>query len=164
MKELPSTIRGLINDLTRTLTSSLVHMDDLFLHLDKDSEEFDDAWLANCQLERALEFLLELRSEYNIRQMSINQRKTKSLIVATGPQICPKPEYPPPSPGQPGPPSQSTPFRSWLLPPIQGPPAIEPILAVISLSLSLWTPGPYLPLWPTQLIHPHINKLVALPH
>ena len=78
MEELPFTIRGLINDLTRTLTGSLVHMDDLLLHLDNDSSEFDDAWLANHQLERALEFFIELRSEYMIRQESINQKKTKS--------------------------------------------------------------------------------------
>jgi CheY-like chemotaxis protein len=73
-----STIRGLINDLTRTLTGSLVHMDDLLLRLDNDSGEFDDAWLANNQLERALEFFIELRSEYMIRQESVNQKKTKS--------------------------------------------------------------------------------------
>jgi CheY-like chemotaxis protein len=72
-----STIRGLINDLTRTLTGSMVHMDDLLLRLDNDSGEFDDAWLANQQLERALEFFIELRSEYMIRQESIN-KKTKS--------------------------------------------------------------------------------------
>ena len=73
-----STIRGLINDLTRTLSGSLVHMDDLLLHLDNDSSEFDDAWLANHQLERALEFFIELRSEYMIWQESIHQKKTKS--------------------------------------------------------------------------------------
>ena len=68
-------IRGLINDLTRTLTGSLVHMDNLLLHLDNDSGEFDDAWLANHQLERALEFFIELRSEYMIQQKSINQKE-----------------------------------------------------------------------------------------
>jgi PleD family two-component response regulator len=78
MEAAPSTIRGLINDLTRTLTGSLVHMDDLLLRLDNDSGEFDDAWLANNQLERALEFFIELRSEYMIRQESVNQKKTKS--------------------------------------------------------------------------------------
>jgi CheY-like chemotaxis protein len=77
MEKLPSPIRGLINDLTRTLTGSLVHMDDLLLHLDNDSGEFDDAWLANHQLGRALEFFIELRSEYMIQQESINQEKTK---------------------------------------------------------------------------------------
>ena len=78
MEAPPSTIRGLINDLTRTLTGSLVHMDDLLLQLNNDSKEFDDAWLANHQLERALEFFIELRSEYMIKQESINQKKTKS--------------------------------------------------------------------------------------
>jgi CheY-like chemotaxis protein len=72
------TIRGLINDLTRTLTGSLVHIDNLLLHLDNDSGEFDDAWLANHQLERALEFFIQLRSEYMIQQESINQKERKS--------------------------------------------------------------------------------------
>lgn len=78
MEEPQFSIRGLINDLTRTLTGSLVHMDNLLLHLDNDFGGFDDAWLANHQLERALEFFIELRSEYMIRQESINQKKTKS--------------------------------------------------------------------------------------
>jgi CheY-like chemotaxis protein len=78
-----SSIRGLINDLTRTLTGTLVHMDDLLLHLDKDSGVFDDAWLANQQLERALEFFIELRSVYMIRQESINQKKTRSYNLNT---------------------------------------------------------------------------------
>jgi len=82
MEAAPSTIRGLINDLTRTLTGSLVHMDDLLLHLDNDSGEFDDARLANHQLERALEFFIELRSEYMIRQDSIKKQE-KSYKLAT---------------------------------------------------------------------------------
>jgi hypothetical protein len=83
MEEPSFTIRGLINDLTRTLTGSLVHMDNLLLHLDNDSGEFDDAWLANHQLERALEFFIELRSEYMILQESINQKNTKSYKLTT---------------------------------------------------------------------------------
>jgi CheY-like chemotaxis protein len=71
-------IRGLINDLTRTLTGSMVHMDNLLLHLDNDSGEFDEAWLANHQLSRALEFFIELRSEYMMQQDSINQNEKKS--------------------------------------------------------------------------------------
>jgi CheY-like chemotaxis protein len=78
MEAQPSSIRGLINDLTRTLTGCLVHMDDLLLHLNHDSGDFDDAWLANDQLERALEFFMELRSEYMIQQESFNQKKIKS--------------------------------------------------------------------------------------
>jgi CheY-like chemotaxis protein len=70
-------IRGLINDLTRTLTGSLVHMDNLLLHMDNDSAEFDEAWLANHQLSRALEFFIELRSEYMLQHDSINQNETK---------------------------------------------------------------------------------------
>jgi CheY-like chemotaxis protein len=70
-------IRGLINDLTRTLTGSLVHLDNFLLHLDNDSADSDEAWLANHQLERALEFFIELRSEYMIQQKSINQEETK---------------------------------------------------------------------------------------
>ncbi len=62
------TIRGLINDLTRTLTGTMVHLDDLLLQLDNKSSEYNDAWLANQQLERALEFFIELRSLYLIYQ------------------------------------------------------------------------------------------------
>jgi len=86
MEEPPSTIRGLINDLTRTLTGSMVHMDDLLLRLDNDSGEFDDAWLANHQLERALEFFIELRSEYMIRQESI-KKKTKSYKLTAAEKL-----------------------------------------------------------------------------
>jgi CheY-like chemotaxis protein len=86
MEEPPSTIRGLINDLTRTLTGSMVHMDDLLLHLDNDSGEFNDAWLANHQLERALEFFVELRSEYMIRQESI-KKKTKSYKLTAAEKL-----------------------------------------------------------------------------
>jgi CheY-like chemotaxis protein len=82
MEALPSSIRGLINDLTRTLTGTLVHMDDLLLHLDTDSGEFDDARLANHQLERALEFFIELRSEYMIRQESIQEQAKSYKLTA----------------------------------------------------------------------------------
>jgi CheY-like chemotaxis protein len=61
-------IRGFINDLARTLMASIVHLDDLLLELDEDSEEFAHAWLVNEQLGRALEFFLEMRSEYLIWQ------------------------------------------------------------------------------------------------
>ena len=57
-------LRGFINDLTRTLTASMVHLDDLLLELDEDSDEFYHALLANQQLGRALEFSLEMRSAY----------------------------------------------------------------------------------------------------
>jgi len=66
----------------------LVHLDDLFLKITKDYEEFDDACLAICQLERALEFLLELRSEYIGRPGTSNRKKKKSLNVAAGAQLC----------------------------------------------------------------------------
>jgi CheY-like chemotaxis protein len=85
MKELPSTIRGLINDLTRTLTASMVHLDDLLLRLDNNSDEFGDAWEANGQLERALQFFFELRSEYLIWQegpfVNNNKRESYNLTI-----------------------------------------------------------------------------------
>jgi CheY-like chemotaxis protein len=87
MEAPPSAIRGLINDLTRTLTGTMVHMDDLLLHLNNDSGEFDDAWLANHQLERALEFFIELRSEYMIRQESISQKKAKSYKLTAAEKL-----------------------------------------------------------------------------
>jgi len=61
-------IRGLINDLTRTLAASLIHLDDLLLDLDKKSAFFDHAVLLDQQLGRALEFFLEMRSDFLIWQ------------------------------------------------------------------------------------------------
>jgi CheY-like chemotaxis protein len=59
-------MRGLLNDLAHTLMGSMLHFDNLLLLLDHGSEEFDEAWLANQQLQRALEFFFELRSEFMI--------------------------------------------------------------------------------------------------
>ncbi|MCK9376358.1 MAG: response regulator [Syntrophobacterales bacterium] len=63
MENAPCPMRGLINDLARTLMATMVHFDNLLLQLDHDSEGFGEAWLANQQLQRALEFFFELRSE-----------------------------------------------------------------------------------------------------
>lgn len=57
-----SLLKGLFNDLTRTLLSSAIMLDDLHLQLPQDSEPYDSWWLANEQLKRAIEFFLELRS------------------------------------------------------------------------------------------------------
>ncbi len=78
-------IRGLINDLTRTLMGSMLHLDDLLLRLDDDSEEFGEAWLANQQLQRALEFFFELRSQYMIchENESTSQCKIKHYKLTT---------------------------------------------------------------------------------
>ncbi len=54
-------IRGLINDLTRSLSGAIVHIDDSFMVLDKQSHAFDDICLTNEQLSRSLELFLELR-------------------------------------------------------------------------------------------------------
>ena len=54
--------RGLINDLVRTLTAAIVHVDDMLLNLDRNLEEYDDAILADEQLSMALGYLIELRS------------------------------------------------------------------------------------------------------
>jgi hypothetical protein len=56
-------IRGLINDLLRTLSASLVHVDDLIMKLERNSDGFPDAILTNEQLSRSIELFLELRSE-----------------------------------------------------------------------------------------------------
>ena len=68
MEDVTATIRGLINDLTRTLTASIVHLDDLLLELSANSEEYDDAYLADQQLGRALEFFFEMRSLFLMSQ------------------------------------------------------------------------------------------------
>jgi hypothetical protein len=62
MKQEPSMMKGLFNDLTRTLLSSAIFLDDLHLNLQPDSDVYDAWWLANKQLKRAIEFFLELRS------------------------------------------------------------------------------------------------------
>jgi len=67
--------RGLINDLVRTITAAIVHMDDLLLNLDRNLEEFDDALLADEQLSMALEYLLELRSSYIFQKEYGNTNK-----------------------------------------------------------------------------------------
>lgn len=66
-------IRGFINDLTRTLTASLAHLDDLLITLDNDSDEMGSAQLLNDQLSRALEYFLEMRSGYLIYESCINK-------------------------------------------------------------------------------------------
>jgi CheY-like chemotaxis protein len=79
--EITLELRGFINDLTRTLTASMVHLDDLLLELDEDSEEFDHAWLLNRQLGRALEFFLEMRAEYLIWQDCSHKRNIKTRDI-----------------------------------------------------------------------------------
>jgi CheY-like chemotaxis protein len=66
MEKAPCPMRGLLNDLAHTLMGSMLHFDNLLLLLDYGSEGFDEAWLANQQLQRALEFFFELRSEFMI--------------------------------------------------------------------------------------------------
>lgn len=65
MENHSSIIRGLINDLLRTLSASLVHVDDLIMKLERSSDGFPDAILTNEQLSRSIELFLELRSECN---------------------------------------------------------------------------------------------------
>ncbi len=74
-------LRGFINDLTRTLTASMVHLDDLLLELDQDSDEFGLAWLVNQQLGRALEFFFEMRSEYLLWQDYSHKRNIKTKDI-----------------------------------------------------------------------------------
>lgn len=71
-KDRISVIRGLINDLTRSLTASFVHLDNSLLIIDKNTDTSAEIWLANEQLERSLELFLELRSFY----LSIDLNKT----------------------------------------------------------------------------------------
>jgi CheY-like chemotaxis protein len=57
-------IRGLINDLLRALSASLVHADDWIMKLEQNSDGFSDAILANEQISRSIELFLDLRSEF----------------------------------------------------------------------------------------------------
>ena len=66
-----SIIKGLFNDLSRTLFSSAIFFDDVHLHIEKDSKIFEHWWMANEQLKRAIEFFLELRFTYFFNAPSI---------------------------------------------------------------------------------------------
>jgi hypothetical protein len=65
MEDYSSHIRGLINDLLRSLSAALVHLDDLMLKIDRNSDMFPDVCLTNEQLERSVEVFVELRSQSN---------------------------------------------------------------------------------------------------
>lgn len=65
MENQHSLIRGLINNLLRSLSADLVHVDNLIMKIEKNSEGFSEAMLTNEQLSRSIELFLELRSECN---------------------------------------------------------------------------------------------------
>jgi hypothetical protein len=65
MENYPLHIRELINDLLRSLSSALVHLDDLIMKIDRNSEVFPEVCLTDEQLGRSVEIFLELRSQSN---------------------------------------------------------------------------------------------------
>jgi len=65
MEDYSGHIRGLINDLLRSLSAALIHLDDLMIKMDRDSDMFSDVCLTNEQLERSVEVFVELRSQSN---------------------------------------------------------------------------------------------------
>jgi len=81
MYEKYPTTRGLINDLVRSLTAAIVHMDDMLLNLDKNLEEYFDAFLADEQLSMALRYLIELRSLIINQTEYQNKAKKHNLII-----------------------------------------------------------------------------------
>jgi hypothetical protein len=74
MENLSSIIRRIINDLLRSLSAALVHIDDLIMRIERDSDEYSDAILTNEQLSRSIEIFLNLRVECNyfLDQLFIN--------------------------------------------------------------------------------------------
>jgi CheY-like chemotaxis protein len=78
-------IRGLINDLARSLTSSLIHLDNLMIDVDENNVISDELCLANDQLEQSLHYFLELRSLYLLKEFNKiaignnNNNKLRSL-------------------------------------------------------------------------------------
>ena len=52
-----------MNDLLRSMSAALVHLDDLIMKIDKNSDGFPDMILTNEQLSRSIELFLNLRSE-----------------------------------------------------------------------------------------------------
>jgi hypothetical protein len=65
MHNYPLHIRALINDLLRSLSAALVHLDDLIIKMDRNSEIFQEVCLTDEQLGRSVEIFLELRSQSN---------------------------------------------------------------------------------------------------
>jgi hypothetical protein len=78
MEEQSSIIRSLINDILRSLSAALVHVDDLILKINKNSDEFSDVILTNEQLSRSVELFLDLRSECNcfLDQLFVNKNNS----------------------------------------------------------------------------------------
>jgi len=73
--------RGLINDLVRTITAAIVHMDDMLLNFDNNLQEYDDAMLADEQLSMALRYVIELRSLIIGKTEYGNKNKDQNIIV-----------------------------------------------------------------------------------
>ena len=70
-------MRGLINDLLRSMSAALVHLDGLIMKIDKNSDGFSDVILTNEQLSRSIELFLDLRSECNYLLDQIFNAKNK---------------------------------------------------------------------------------------
>ena len=79
MENHSSIIRRLINDLLRSLSAALVHVDDLIMRIERNSDEYSDAILTNEQLSRSIEIFLNLRLECNyfLDQLCINNNTLK---------------------------------------------------------------------------------------
>ena len=76
MEKHSSILRGLVNDLLRSLSAALVHVDDLIMKVERNSDLFPDAILTNEQLSRSIELFLDLRSEFSyfIEQLIIKHK------------------------------------------------------------------------------------------
>ena len=58
----------------------MVHLDDLIMKIERNSEGFSDAFLTNEQLSRSIELFLGLRSECNYVLNQIFNTKDKSSV------------------------------------------------------------------------------------
>lgn len=85
MEDHSSSMRGIINDLLRSLSAALLHTDDLIMKIERDSVGFSDAILTNQQLSRSIELFLELRWEchYFCEHLFNNNlsNKSESLLI-----------------------------------------------------------------------------------
>jgi len=50
MEDYSGHIRGLINDLLRSLSAALIHLDDLMIKMDRDSDMFSDVCLIRVKV------------------------------------------------------------------------------------------------------------------
>jgi CheY-like chemotaxis protein len=71
---------GFLTDLTRSLTASLIHIDNLLLRVEPNNESYGEVWLANEQIGQALKSLIKLR-ELSLYQDDVREKRVKPSTI-----------------------------------------------------------------------------------